>query len=107
MFNVDFLGIFYSGFRSVTLTDGEEEGQNTLELPPEILESGSRVGAVGRVSSLGSSSGSAREKSLFNSDPTKTLSTIQRDLEGLFDSRLLFLFCNFRSFKEVIFSDVI
>ena len=97
----------YSGFRSVTLTDGEEEGQNTLELPPEILESGSRVGAVGRVSSLGSSSGSAREKSLFNSDPTKTLSTIQRDLEGLFDSRLLFLFCNFRSFKEVIFSDVI
>ena len=92
MFNVDFLGIFYSGFRSVTLTDGEEEGQNTLELPPEILESGSRVGAVGRVSSLGSSSGSAREKSLFNSDPTKTLSTIQRDLEGLFDSRFLFFY---------------
>ena len=82
----------YSGFRSVTLTDGEEEGQNTLELPPEILESGSRVGAVGRVSSLGSSSGSAREKSLFNSDPTKTLSTIQRDLEGLFDSRFLFFY---------------
>ena len=82
----------YSGFRSVTLTDGEEEGQNTLELPPEILESGSRVGAVGRVSSLGSSSGSAREKSLFNSDPTKTLSTIQRDLEGLFDTRCLFFY---------------
>ena len=86
------MAFLYSGFRSVTLTDGEEEGQNTLELPPEILESGSRVGAVGRVSSLGSSSGSAREKSLFNSDPTKTLSTIQRDLEGLFDSRFLFFY---------------
>ena len=85
-------GIFNSGFRAVTLTDGEEEGQNTLELPPEILESGSRVGAVGKVSSLGSSSGSAREKSLFNSDPTKTLSTIQRDLEGFFDSRFLFFY---------------
>ena len=90
MLNIDFLSFLFSGFRSVTLTDGEEEGQNTLELPPEILESGSRVGAVGRVSSLGSSSGSAREKSLFNSDPTKTLSTIQRDLEGLFDSLYLF-----------------
>ena len=62
--------------------DGDEEGQNTLELPPEIMESGSKVGSVG-ASSLGPGSGSGREKSLFNSDPTKTLSTLQRDLEGL------------------------
>ena len=70
-----------SGFRSVVLTDGDEEGQNTLELPPEIMESGSRVGNMG-ASSLATGPGSAREKSLFNSDPTKTLSAIQRDLEG-------------------------
>ena len=70
-----------SGFRSVALADGDEEGQNTLELPPEIMESGTRVGSVG-VSSLGGGAGSGRENSLFNSDPTKTLSAIQRDLEG-------------------------
>ena len=63
------------------MDDGDEDGQNTLELPPEILESGARVGSVG-VSSLETGSGSGREKSLFNSDPTKTLSAIQRDLEG-------------------------
>ena len=45
------------------------------------MESGSRVGSVG-ASSLGGGSGSGREKSLFNSDPTKTLSAIQYDLEG-------------------------
>ena len=73
--------LLISGFRSVALTDGDEEGQNTLELPPEIMESGSRVGSVG-VSSLGEGGGSGRDNSLFNSDPTKTLSAIQRDLEG-------------------------
>ena len=72
---------FSSGFRSVVLTDGDEEGQNTLELPPEIMESGSRVGSMG-ASSLATGPGSAKEKSLFNSDPSKTLSAIQRDLEG-------------------------
>ena len=72
---------FSSGFRSVILADGDEEGQNTLELPPEILENGSRVGSLG-ASSLATGFGSAREKSLFNSDPTKTLSAIQRELEG-------------------------
>ena len=72
----------FSGFRSVILTDGDEEGQNTLELPPEILENGSRVGSLG-ASSLAAGGGSAREKSLFNSDPTKTLSAIQRELEGM------------------------
>ena len=46
-----------------------------------MLENGARVGSVG-VSSLGGGSGVGREKSLFNSDPTKTLSAIQRDLEG-------------------------
>ena len=63
------------------MADGDEEGQNTLELPPEILENGSRVGSLG-ASSLATGFGSAREKSLFNSDPTKTLSAIQRELEG-------------------------
>ena len=86
------------------MTDGDEEGQNTLELPPEILENGSRVGSLG-ASSLATGGGSAREKSLFNSDPTKTLSAIQRELEGQlpFDSNFKTLYLWFNEW--VLISD--
>ena len=69
-----FLYNLKSGFRAVELSDGEEEGQNTLELPP--VEDGAAV-----IGGMGSATGSGREKGLFNADPTRTLSSIQRDLE--------------------------
>ena len=54
-----FLYNLKSGFRSVELND-DEDGQNTLELPPEIDRG---------------------ETTIFKSDPSKTLVSIQRDLE--------------------------
>lgn len=69
-----FLYNLKSGFRAVEMSDGEEEGQNTLELPP--VEGGGDPAAVGGVGSVGT-----REKSLFNSYPGRTLSSIQKNLE--------------------------
>jgi hypothetical protein len=62
-----FLYNLKSGFRAVEMSDGEEEGQNTLELPPEIDRG---------------------ETTIFNSDQSKTLACLQKDLEennGLID----------------------
>lgn len=54
-----FLYNLKSGFRAVEI-DEEKEGQNTLELPPEIDRG---------------------ETTIFNSDPGKTLASLQKELE--------------------------